>query len=275
MDRGTKTPAKVRPQYAVPTDRMKIDTQIQALRTICTASRGGQEPVSGEKMATFMQVSPATAPLNNAFFAYLGLIEKVGKGLYKPMPVAMQFQQKWTFNPAEAPIILAPAFGTSWFYTAVTEKLEVSPTTTVDQMVEMLAMYAGTDNTYATQYGFCLDWLRYVGLITIDSNMVKLASTEVPAEPEPDADEEAMRLTEQSLRAAAGDEEAMEIHPDPEPTPQRPMLQPMRVEPPVVALSFELALTGADLALLSPEQIASFFEGFSKVAAIKAVLDKH
>src|SRR5687768_9062906 len=59
-ERPTRGQAKVRPVFAVPTDRMKFETQELALRVICTASRGGQEPVDAEKMATLMHVTPAT-----------------------------------------------------------------------------------------------------------------------------------------------------------------------------------------------------------------------
>jgi len=233
---------------------MKFETQVQALRTICTASRNGQETVDGHKMATYMDLAAATAPLNNAFFVYVGLIEKVGKGIYKPTPLALQFASKWTFDHHEAARLLAPKFEQTWFYEAVKNKVEVNPKTTVKQMVDTLASYAGTDNSYALKFSFTLDWLAFVGLISMEGAIVQLTG-EVSAEPEPDDDEVVVTHTEDNASVAP-----------------LPMLPPVKEQAPVVAFSFEVSFTATDLAVLNPDQIAALFDGAGKVAAIQAVL---
>ena len=111
-------------------------------------------------MGAHMRISSATAPLNNTFFLDRGLLEKAGKGAYKPTKIALDFQRKWTFDKAAAPAILAPAMQKdSWFYNAVVEKLEIGPTTR-ETMIDVLASLAETDAAYATQYGLLLGRLR-------------------------------------------------------------------------------------------------------------------
>lgn len=258
--RSTRAPSKTRPRFPVPTDRMKFETQVQALRTICTASRGGQESVDAEKMASLMGVSSATAPLNNAFFISVGLVEKIGKGEYRPTELALKFQQKWTFNKDEAPTLLAPAFHASWFFEAVKQKLDVDGAPTVKQMIETLAMRAGTDDTYATQYSFLLDWLAYVGLIAIESDIVRIVS-EASVEPELETEEDKLP--------------AVPSEPETHSKSEGPKMVPLvKAQPPVIAFSFEVAVTAADLAILAPEQIAAFFDGAGKIAAIQALLSQ-
>lgn len=257
--RPSRGPNKTRPKFPVPTDRMKFDTQIQALRTICKASDNGSKPVDAETMASLMGLSAATAPLNNAFYIDLGLVEKAGKGEYKPSETALQFTNKWAFNKEEAPALLAPAFQSSWFFAPVKQKLELDGEATINQLVETLAMRAGTDDSYSTQYTFLLEWLKFVGLITIDSNTVRLTSTDISiAEPEPDGDTVVEFTTTPVQEAPRNDASRM--------LPA--------ASPPVVSFSVDVSLTAADLAELSPEQIRTLFEGVGQIQAIKAMLNR-
>ncbi len=261
--RPKRAASKPRPRYAVPTDRMKFDTQVQALRTICTASRNGQDPVTGEMMGNLMGILPVTAVLNNTFFASIGLVDKAGKGAYVPTALTLKFQQKWSFNRAEAPKLLAPALAGSWFFNAVKQKLELGPTTTGD-MIETLAGVAGTDDSYATQYGFLLEWLEYVGLIATEGGTVKLTDPAVTPVTTVSPAEEPQGLkdvgTEPEQVPPAGEKPTMDSQ------------RPKDAAQPIISISVEIVLTKADLNGLTREQIAALFEGLGKVAAVKEAL---
>lgn len=254
-----RAPSKARPRYAVPTDRLKFDSQVQALRAICTASRNGQEPVTGEMMGNLMGILPVTAVLNNTFFASLGLLDKAGKGAYKPTDLALKFQQKWSFNRAEAAKLLAPAFMGSWFLKAVHQKLELGPATRAE-LIETLAGVAGTDDSYAAQYGFLLDWLEFVGLISTDGGMVKV--TEAAPEPAGELADEGDAESDPEQGPLLGDK------------PPADRKRPDTGERPIVSFSVDIILTANDLARLSTEQIGALFEGIGRVAAVKDALNK-
>lgn len=262
--KSQRAPAKARPTEPVPTDRMKFDTQVKALLTACTASRNGSEWITADNMAAMLGISPATAPLNNAFYVYLNLLEKRGKGEYRPTEISLRFQQRWTFDKKTAPTILAPAFEDSWFLDAVKQKLALGEAT-VDEMVETLALVANTDNSYATQYTFCLEWLQYVGLITMENGVVRLVGDGVaPVDPGVVRDDGAQPSADERPPAAPAQEE-IEVQ-----DAQRPLRQDG--PPTIVSMSIDISLTADDLRKLSSEQISALFDGVGKVAAVKAAL---
>jgi hypothetical protein len=250
--------SKARPRYPVPTDRLKFELQEKALRVVCMASRNGTEPVDAAKMASLMGVSTSTAPLSNAFFVSVGLMERVGKGDYLPSKLALEYQRKYSFDQTAAKAILAPAFANTWFYDAVRQRAALGSTSR-DQMIETLAAEAQTDDSYKVQYGLLLDWLQYVGLVDLTGGVVKLRG-DVDTPPSPPAEQN--------------------VSP-PEPKPSSPVDQEQPADKPkvtegrsssILSLSFTVDVTADDLAKLTGEQIAALFDGVGKVAAIKATL---
>jgi hypothetical protein len=264
-----RAPKKTRPNKVVPTDRMSFEVQVKALNTICTASRGGTDPVDANRMAALMRISPATSPLNNAFFVDVGLLTKSGRGGYLPTDIALRFQQKFSFDPKAAPAILASAFETSWFYDAVIEAVTIGNTTR-EQMVQTLASVAGTDASYAVQYGMCIEWLEYVGLIAIEDGFIRLTSDRATARDTSVRTEERQEpIVDTRTDAPAGPT----TQPGEPPTAVVEERHPARRPNTVVSLSISIDVTTEDLAKLSAEQIAALFDGVGKVAAVKAAID--
>jgi hypothetical protein len=258
--------SKARPRYAVPTDRMRFDVQVKALRVIASASRNGTELVDAAKMGTLMGITAATAVLNNAFFVSVGLIERIGKGDYKPSTATLEFQRKYSFEKDAAAPILMPAFKDTWFMDAVRQKLDINENTTRDEMIMVLAGEAETDDSYATQYGFLLDWLNYVGLITMSDGLVQLTSTA--------AGSEVVVVTETETESIVDVGSVVDV-PSRATATATPAASAPGTAPAVVSLSFDVAVTAEDLAKLTSEQIASLFEGLGRLATIKAVLGKN
>ncbi|MGD1059560.1 MAG: hypothetical protein ABR992_19370, partial [Solirubrobacteraceae bacterium] len=85
---------RMRPGKPLPTDRMKMETQTQALAAIAVASASRESGVTAADIAARIGVVEATAGLNNAFFAAVGWIERVGKGLFKPSDAAIKYAQR-------------------------------------------------------------------------------------------------------------------------------------------------------------------------------------
>ncbi len=218
-------------------------------------------------MGAHMRISSATAPLNNAFFLDRGLLEKAGKGAYKPTKIALDFQRKWTFDKAAAPAILAPAMQKdSWFYNAVVEKLEIGPTTR-ETMIDVLSSLAETDAAYATQYGFLLEWLADAGLITMEDGNIAVADGVTPAQPAeaPTTSTPSTNRPSEAITAEPLVQTAVPPATAPAPTTSR--------EAAVVSISIDVQATASDLAKLTGEQIASLFAGVGQIAAIKAALE--
>jgi hypothetical protein len=123
-------------------------------------------------------------------------------------------------------------------------------------MIETLADIAETDDSYAKQYRYLLSWLEFAGLIATDGGTVKLTDDASPSEPSTPSVEPVAAVTEAPTPAVA-------------PTSGRRTLGT-----PIVSLSFDIAVTAEDLAKLTPEQIASLFDGIGKVAAVRVSLDQ-
>lgn len=251
---------KARPKYPVPTDRMKHSSAVDALRAFCALSKGGTESVTTAQLASNLGLSPVTAGLNNVFFASLGLLEQAGKGSYKPTELALAFYRKYTFDRAEAPPILAPAFRDQWFFEAVKHRLDVKPESTKSQVIEVLAAAAGTDASYSVQYGQLLEWLEYVGLIKIDNGVVRvLEAGTVSVKPVNDGKKPTPLGEEGVVTPPVGEGE-------------RPTEIAGSAAPPVVSLSVEINVTAEDLVKLTADQITALFDGIGKVASVKAAL---
>lgn len=253
---------KVRPLKNLPTDRMNMEKAKANLTALVIASKYGQEPVNGAKVAPLLRVIPATAPLNHAFFADVGLLTKVGRGDYAVSPELVEYHKKMGFasNPKEAARLLAPEFAATWFFEGLRGLLQMGPATR-GRAIELFANLAGTDATYRVQLGYLVDWLEYVGLVDIDGETITLAA-DAPVEsvgPMP-------REVPIPPAAVEGKSPTAPVTPVEGVTGQAPA-------PVILSLSIELRLTIDDLAQLSSEQIKTLFEGVGSVASIKAMIE--
>jgi hypothetical protein len=236
---------------------MKFDLQTKVARAYVTASRNGAEGVDAERLRTQIpDVSAGTLALNNNFFVEMGLLERVGKGTYRPTAPLTEFNRRFGWNKDDARAQLRPVFETTWAYEAVERRLQLGPAS-IDEMVQTLGAEARADASYAPQLRTLLDWLEFSGAIKLDDEMVALAK----GTPAPAVEQETK--VEEKPPGGPVVEVPGKVQ---EPTKDQP--QP----PAIVSLSIDVALTADDLAKLTPEQIKSLFEGVGAVAAIKAAL---
>ena len=249
-----------RAQRALPTDRMRFDVQVQALKAFAVTSKYGQFAVTSEEIASILPVSATTAGLNNNFCYEAGLLVRESKGRYKPTEAVNQFARDHSWAPDRAGRALAPILAKTWFYEAVENQLAMGPATR-QQLVSALGQVAGATTDHTGHLDTIVQWLDYAQLIRFDdaglAHPVALEDTPAEAAPvaatEPEANEEP-----DGSRGGGHDDGG---------TPPR-MVNPAGV----LGLTFDFQLTAEDLAKLSTEQIEALFAAVGKVMAIKAAV---
>jgi len=234
---------------------LKFEVGVAGLKAIAVSSDNGKHAVGAEELAMRLNLSPASAGLNNAFFTEVGLVTKEGRGRYKPTELALEFARKHTFDQEAAGKVLAPAFRTTWCFQEVQKQVAMEPRVTKDQMVQVLAAAAGATNDHRVQLLGILDWLQYAGVIEIKDDVVTVVPTD-SATPDPAPAPVVPPAPEGAAAAGKGT------------TTQREHQAPQAA--PVMSLSFELALTAEGLQRLSPEQITALFGAVGTIVAIKA-----
>lgn len=250
---------RMRPNKPLPTDRMKMATQVQALKAIAVASASREQGVAASDIAARIGVAEVTAGLSNAFFAEAGWIERSGKGLYKPTEAALRFAQRFGFNENEAASLLAPPIRQTWYFREIEPELRIGRPVPMTQAVSILANAAGAGAEYRPQLESVVEWLQYVGLVVITDGHVQLGQRDLQ-DLQPPTDDELKKPGESggsdpAGSAGTGATKEKRLHAQA-----------------VVSLDFDLSLTADDLARLEPEQITSLFKAVGEIAAIKAKL---
>jgi hypothetical protein len=254
--------SKPRPTKALPTDRMKLEVQKKALSVIAIISDYGKVGVSAADMAPRLEVAATTAGLNNSFFHDAGLIVRDGKGKFKSTPAANDYALKFSFNADEAGLALREPLSQTWFYGVVRQQIKGMGPTPKAKLIELLAYEAGATKDYRVQLNSIVSWLEYAGLIESDDDETYKLTDAAPSSPE-------------SAEPEKEPEPAKK--PAPEPTPEGATKAPaggQRNQDPetILGFSFDFALTGDELAKLSPEQITALFTAVGEVLKIKAAL---
>lgn len=252
-----RTPQRPRARNPLPTDRLKLGAQVEGLKAYAAASGYGKEAVGANEIAPYLGVAPATAGLNNAFFADSGLLVRESKGLYKPTQATNEFARRYGFDAKRAGRELAEPLRGTWYFQTVERRLSMGPVTTAD-VIDTLAQTAGATKDHQVQLMSMLSWLELAGLVRIESGEVSLVANGSTVEKSPAA----------SSNGASG----QPADPEGEGTTQEehgPQDPPAET---VLSFSFDFKLTKSDLEGLSPDQITALFEAVGKVVAIKATI---
>ena len=169
QERAARRPSTDR---ALPTDRMKFEMGVNALKALAISSDYGKTAVGADEIATRLNVVPATAGLNNAFFTGVGLALREARGRYKPTPVVCEFARKHSFDAKAAGRLLGPTFRESWCFKEVVQQAAMTPKISRDQMVEVLATAAGATSDHRVQLVSILEWLAYAGVIEMTGDTI-------------------------------------------------------------------------------------------------------
>jgi hypothetical protein len=270
---GLNSPKKVRtqrsrPSKSLPSDRMKFEVQLRVLQTFGRLAAGGRV-IDPERLSAALnnEVSKYTAPLSHGFFVESGWLNKVGRGEYTATDALAAYTRR---NGAGADDPLAPLRMTatgSWYWRTVEQLLQHGEAQT-SEVVVALMQEATVGDAHAPQIKMLLEWLKFLGFISISGDSVRLAS---PTAQDPESHDEPQ--SEPDTEPAA--------EPEPEPmTPERPGVERPRTQVPrtttsqasasrpMLTFGFSCSVTADDLARLDAVQIRALFEAVGTVAAI-------
>lgn len=278
-----------RPSKSLPTDRMKFEVQLRVLQTLGRLSGAGQRAIDSKHLSQAIknEVSHYTVGLSHSFFVDAGWLEKRGRGDYTASPALLDYGRRVATGSDRAKALepLAEAAKDGWFWRTLVPQLADGPVP-VGEVLVTLMQEAEVGDPHLPQLRALLEWLRYVGLITIEDDgliaagpAAGLVSDATRTTSDRSPDEVSIGETDPGDRGSPT--------PEPRPMPMQPgasaqywmpetasPAQPERRAPAVrrdsvLSLDVSLQLSAADLAQLSPEQIQALFQAVGTVLALQ------
>lgn len=160
-----------RPVKVLPTDRVSIQKQKDALKVYASLHEANKGPVTNAQVGSVIGLNASTAGLMNSFFVDTGLLEKVEGGFLPSEEVkdylrAIQWEEEF---PGRR---LRPVLSTTWFSQALLPHLSVG-SKDEKEAVLILAREANADRAYQPQLKILLDYLEFGGLIEQEGGTVR------------------------------------------------------------------------------------------------------
>ena len=163
---------KARPKKVLPTDRATVVRQFDIVRGYAAASGQDRKPVSNEEVAKVVNIHFGTISNCNPFFLDIGLVSKAKNGNV-PCEEVFAFAERSSWGPDKAAQKLAPILRKTWFYQTLSPKLAFRPLP-IEEAVEFLADESGASPEHKDQLIALIDYLKIVGLVSVDGNTVSL-----------------------------------------------------------------------------------------------------
>jgi hypothetical protein len=163
---------KIKPKKILPTERAAVVRQFDIIRAYAAASGPDKRPVSNEDVAKVVNIHFGTISNCNPFFLETGLVSKAKNGNV-PCEEVFAYASSSSWGIEKAAQKLAPLIRKTWFYQALSPKLAFR-TLTIDQAVEFLADEAGASPEYKDQLIALIEYLKTVGLVSVDGGTVSL-----------------------------------------------------------------------------------------------------
>jgi hypothetical protein len=248
---------------ALPTDRLKFEMQVRALKSLALESQNGSRSVGAAELARRMGVAQSTAGLNNAFFTDAGLATQAGKGRFKPTEAAIAFEREAGFedDAVAARKRLAGPLSECWFFEEIKSQVALNDASEV-RVMTVLANAAGAGGAHRPKLRALLDWLELAGLIVREGGEITLAEKQTGGKVPGTPSEQNGDSPRQNGNPPEGEE----------PTTQTTVQEDRG--PVVLEVKFSCSYTAKDLAELEPEQIKALYEAVGGVQAVQAVLLK-
>jgi len=258
-----------RPQRSLPSDRLKMDVQKRLLRSIATLSGPGKRPVEAQDLAASTGLSAASAGLCNSFFAESGWLVRVSKGKYAATDALLEYSRRLSISPESIKDAVEPLQAPmceAWHWQALAPMVKHGPIARRDSVLVLMREAGASDHPdHLQQLNNLLEWLEYVGLITLDEDRVRpTAISGTTAEVKPQQNGEG---TQGDASPRPAENEPTDPPANPEVTKPSPPNtgQPGNV---VLAFDFSFKMTADDLARLRPEQITALYQAMGTVAAL-------
>ena len=163
---------KAKPKKVLPTDRATVIRQFDIIRGYAAASGKDRKPVSNEDVAKVVNIHFGTISNCNPFFLDIGVVSKAKNGNV-PCEEVFAYAERFEWGPDNAAQKLAPVLRKTWFFQTLSPKLAFRALT-IDQAVEFLADESGASPDYQAQLVALIDYLKIVGLVSVDGNTVSL-----------------------------------------------------------------------------------------------------
>jgi hypothetical protein len=179
---GGARPDRSRPAKPLPTDRLSIEKQFAVLRGYAAAAGGERRAVSNDDVAKIVGMSPGSVSLCNPFLENIGLLVRESRKL-RPSEAVADYFQAAQWNLESAATKLAPAVADAWFCTALIPKLRFRDLNKLEA-AGFLAEEAKASKDYRDNLFLLLDFMKGVGIVSIEGETVSL-NTSRPADTPP------------------------------------------------------------------------------------------
>lgn len=248
--------AKQRPLHSLPTDRVKFEKQIEAIRRLAQMSGPGKRPVSSEDLAHALELSANTAGLCVGFFRDSGWVTKVSRGNYVATDAAWDYQHDLSLDErghTAALRHLVEPVKKSWYWQAIEPMLPGG----APQPVLLRALSkAANAHDHRAQLLLILDWLGWLGLVHRSGDMI------FPVQDAANPNDLSDNTNPQKDSHLPMDENGSPEMASSSKT-ETPSTQPAQVEGDVasmISFSLNVRITAEDAARLSPEQLSSLVD---------------
>lgn len=255
-ENGKPAPAKIdrsRPRYALPTDRIAFQRQLDLLRAFAVVSGSSRKTVTIQDVAQAMGMTTSTLSLANGFFLESGLLTRSDR-LFMPCDELFAYNSACQWEQEDAGTKLQPVIEQTWFAKALLPRLSLKP---IDEglAVQILAENAVASTSYKGQIKTLIEYLIAAGLVIRDGSLLRGNKRLGASAPAIDLEE----------LPTMGDQPSPRFT---QPTPaSHPVLSPGI--PAGIHYNFSIDLEFSELSSWSPERITAFFGGLAQMLAAK------
>lgn len=163
----SKSP-KVKPNKALPTDRLSFDKQLAVLRAYAAASGISKNAVSNADVEKISGISTSSISICNPFFNDAGLIVREGMK-QRPTQAVFDYSHSYQWESDKAAQKLASTLELTWFAHALLPKLSFRQLLK-DEAITIFAEESKASLNYRRQLVLLIDYLEVSGLIRVDGN---------------------------------------------------------------------------------------------------------
>lgn len=268
---STRATSKQRPSLSLPTDRMKFEKQVEALRSFAQLSGRNKVPVSSEDLGQMLGLAANTAGLCSSFFRDNGWLVRTGRGTHAASDALLEWNRHLSVAPDDevgAFPYLADAAKLGWCWETIGPLLQPSGTRLPILLLALSKVAEAYD--HKAQLLSVLDWLEWLRMIRREGDLFFSLVVDSPVGVKPgivEAVDDHLDCAAEATDMAVEEFATATTKPS-VPAKAMPVSGPVTVDEDIAALiSFNLSvrITADDAARLSPEQITSLLEVVDKL----------
>ncbi len=252
---------RIRPNYALPTERVTADKQLVLLRAYDAVSGPTKKPVKINEVADVAKISAATVSMANAFFLEAGLLQKSDAG-FLPSAEVVAFALAYAWSPETAAQKLAPAMGRTWFADRAIPKLSMGKVHE-NELIDDLIIAAGVSVDFRPRIKLLLDFLEKAGIAERDGDFLRkgsASSTPAAAAPIPAPEKAAEAVKDAPRDTAAGRSNVNTTF--------------TQLTGGAVQFNINVKVDMDEFKGWKPERITAFFGGIAAVLSAKAAVEQ-